>query len=378
MSFGVGSGLWARLMYRPSPFHAQDLRALSRLHLSSPPSSSVTEPGLRDEVLLSEEGARLSRTAASAPSAVKPEAGRRAELPETEQAEAAAKLPRERNTEAGCYVKRTAATMAAMKDLAKLGQENYLTSRDRLELDKELTRLQAEMSFDTARMKLLLDGKDPDNPLDAELFEKAKSHVHKNRALAVALLERDFKRRERGLEPGPFLDNGDGTSTATILRAGEAYDSYVTEITDKTEVMARRLEDWERRVTSNNDENHTVVVKHLTYEDFLKDYAVLSLRSVKDAEKAEALLDEKLKKLPGMIKPLEDAFERRKEYRRQVAEARRKGVEPPKDPDADNMLNPDGVTRSRYNHLFKTVEDLWRIDELWRGPKGVSFMYIVE
>ena len=35
-----------------------------------------------------------------------------------------------------------------------LGQENYLTSRDRLELDKELTRLQAEMSFDTARMKL--------------------------------------------------------------------------------------------------------------------------------------------------------------------------------------------------------------------------------
>ena len=268
--------------------------------------------------------------------------------------------------------------MTAMKDLAKLGQENYLTSRDRLELDKELTRLQAEMSFDTARMKLLLDGKDPDNPLDAELFEKAKSHVHKNRALAVALLERDFKRRERGLEPGPFLDNGDGTSTATILRAGEAYDSYVTEITDKTEVMARRLEDWERRVTSNNDENHTVVVKHLTYEDFLKDYAVLSLRSVKDAEKAEALLDEKLKKLPGMIKPLEDAFERRKEYRRQVAEARRKGVEPPKDPDADNMLNPDGVTRSRYNHLFKTVEDLWRIDELWRGPKGVSFMYIVE
>ena len=378
MSFGVGSGLWARLMYRPSPFHAQDLRALSRLHLSSPPSSSVTEPGLRDEVLLSEEGVRLSRTSASAPSAVKPEAGRRAELPETEQAKAAAKLPRERNTEAGCYVKRTAATMAAMKDLAKLGQENYLTSRDRLELDKELTRLQAEVSFDTARMKLLLDGKDPDNPLDAELFEKAKSHVHKNRALAVALLERDFKRRERGLEPGPFLDNGDGTSTATILRAGESCDSYVTEITDKTEVMARRLEDWERRVTSNNDENHTVVVKHLTYEDFLKDYAVLSLRSVKDAERAEALLDEKLKKLPGMIKPLEDAFERRKEYRRQVAEARRKGVEPPKDPDADNMLNPDGVTRSRYNHLFKLVEDLWRIDDLWRGPKGVSFMYIVE
>ena len=110
----------------------------------------------------------------------------------------------------------------------------------------------------------------------------------------------------------------------------------------------------------------------------MKDYAVLSLRSVKDAERAEALLDEKLKKLPGMIKPLEDAFERRKEYRRQVAEARRKGVEPPKDPDADNMLNPDGVTRSRYNHLFKLVEDLWRIDDLWRGPKGVSFMYIVE
>ena len=82
------------------------------------------------------------------------------------------------------------------------------------------------------------------------------------------------------------------------------------------------LEDWERRVTSNNDENHTVVVKHLTYEDFLKDYAVLSLRSVKDAERAEVLLDEKLKKLPGMLKPLEDAFERRKEYRRQVAEAR--------------------------------------------------------
>lgn len=366
------------MMHRPSPFHAQDLRALSRLNLSSTPSSSVTEPGPRDEVLLSEEGVRLSRTATSAPSAVKPEAGRRSELPEMEQAESAAKLPKERNTEAECYVKRAAATMTAMKDLAKLGQENYLTSRDRLELDKELTRLQAEMSFDTARMKLLLDGKDPDSPLDAEFFEKAKSHVHKNRELAVALLERDFKRRERGLEPGPFLDNGDGTSTATILRAGGACDSYVTEITDKTEVMARRLEDWERRVTSNNDENHTVVVKHLTYEDFLKDYAVLSLRSVKDAERAEALLDEKLKKLPGMIKPLEDAFERRKEYRRQVAEARRKGVEPPKDPDADNMLNPDGVTRSRYNHLFKLVEDLWRIDDLWRGPKGVSFMYIVE
>ncbi len=93
MSFGVGSGLWARLMHRPSPFHAQDLRALSRLHLSSPPSSSVTEPGPRDEVLLSEEGVRLSRTATSAPSAVKPEAGRRSELPEMEQAESAGRAP---------------------------------------------------------------------------------------------------------------------------------------------------------------------------------------------------------------------------------------------------------------------------------------------
>ncbi|WP_347712892.1 hypothetical protein [uncultured Fretibacterium sp.] len=386
MRLDVGNGLWARLMHRPAPFSLRSRPLVSR---SFVPSAPIPEPNVRDSVLLSEEGKRLSRAAETAPSVVRPETGGKAapEI-ETRQAEAAAKLPRERNTEVECYVRRTAATMTAMKDLAKLGQEDYLTSRDRLELDKELTRLQAETAGDSARMKLILDGRNPDNPLEAHYFEKAVAHVRKNHDMAVALLERDFKRRERGIEPGPFLDNGDGTSTATILHAGELCDSYVTEITDKTEVMAQRLKDWERRVTSDNDENHTVVVKHLTYEDFLKDYAVLSLRSVKEAERSEKLLDEKLKKLPGMAAALDDAYdrrgtiaERRAESLRRIAEAERLGLEPPdpsENPDADNMLNPDGVTRSRYNRLFKPVEDLWRIDDLWRGPRGVSFMYIVE
>lgn len=344
---------------------------------------------MRDSVVLSEEGRRLSRGAETASWTVKPgaDAGARAEPTiDTEKTEAAAKLPRARNMEVGSYLKRAAMRMTAMKDLAKLGQEGYLTRRDRLELDKELTRLQAEMAGDTARMKLILDGRNPNNPLEAHDFEKAADHVRKNHDVAVALLERDFDRRERNLAPGEFLDNGDGTATATILRNGE-----VIRITDKIEAMSQRLDEWKRRMTANNDADHTVVVKRLTYEQFLEDYAVLSLRSAKDAEKAEKLLDEKLKKLPGMAAALDDAYdrrgtiaERRAEYLRRVAEAERLGLElpdppdPSENPDAHDLLNPDGVTKVKYNPLFKHIEDLWRIDELWRTGKNMVVMYIVE
>ena len=32
----------------------------------------------------------------------------------------------------------------------------------------------------------------------------------------------------------------------------------------------------------------------------------------------------------------------------------------------------------KYNSLFKPIEELWRIDELWRAPKDTTFVYIVE
>lgn len=382
MSIDAGNSLWARLMRRPAPFSSRGGALFARL---SARSSSLPALDVRDSVLLSEEGRRLSRGARTASWSVGPEAdaGVKAEPTiKTEQAEAAAKLPEARNTEVEHYLKRAAMRMMAMKDLAKLGQEGYLTSRDRLELDKELTRLQAEMAGDTARTKLILDGLNPDNPEEAYFFKRAETHVRENHDMAVALLERDFERRERGLAPGEFLDNGDGTSTVTIL-----VNRKVVRITDKTEAMPRRLNDWKREMMANSDEKHPVVIDSLSYEDFLKDYAVLSLRSVGEAERSEKLLDEKLKKLPGMAAALDDAYDKRKEvaarraeYQRRVAEAERLGLEPPdpsENPDAADALNPDGVTKTKYNALFKPVEELWRIDELWRASEIMTLVYIV-
>ena len=389
MSPDVGNSLWARLMSRPNLLSSPSRPLFSRLFALS---VSSPKPDARDAVLLSEEGKRLSRAAETAPSLVRPEAGDKAapEM-ETRQAEAAAALPKARNTEIDHYLKRAAARMTAMKDLAKLGREDYLTSRDRLELDKELTRLQAEMAGDTARAKLILDGRNPEHSGEALFFEMAANHVRKNHDMAVALLERDFERRERGLAPGAFLDNGDGVSTATILENDLMNHSFVTRITDKTEAMPDRLDEWKRSVTASDNEDHTVVVKRLSYEDFLEKYAVLSLRSAKEAERSEKLLDEKLGKLAGMAAALDDAYDKRgevaarhAEFLRRAAEAERLGLEPPdlsdpsQNPDAADTLNPDGVTKMKYNPLFKPVEDLWRIDELWRAPKDTTFVYIVE
>ena len=144
-------------------------------------------------------------------------------------------------------------------------------------------------------------------------------------------------------------------------------------------------------MTAGNNEDHTIVVKRLSYEEFLEKYAVLSLRSAKEAERSEKLLDEKLRKLAGMAAALDDAYDkrgevaaRRAEYQRRAAEAERLGTEPPdpsdpsKNPDAADALNPDGVTKMKYNSLFKPIEELWRIDELWRAPKDTTFVYIVE
>lgn len=386
MSLNLGNSLWAQLMSRPNPLSSPNRPLLSRL---SALSVSIPKPDARDAVLLSEEGKRLSHPMETAPSAIRPEAdGKAAPGIETQQAEAAAALPKARNTEIDHYLKRAAARMTAMKDLAKLGQEGYLTSRDRLELDKELTRIQAEMAWDKARTKLILDGRNPDSSGEALFFEMAANHVRKNHGVAAALLERDFERRERGLAPGAFLDNGDGTSTATVLENDLMNHSFVTRITDRTEAMPERLDEWKRSVTAGNNEGHTVVVKHLSYEEFLEKYAVLSLRSAKEAEQSEKLLDEKLGKLAGMTAPLDDAYDkrvdvaaRRAEYLRRAAEAEQPGLEPPdpsKNPDAADTLNPDGVTKTRYNPLFKTIEELWRIDELWRAPRDTTFVYIVE
>ena len=395
MSLDVGNSLWARLMSRPNPLSSPSRPLFSLFSRLSPLSVSIPKPDARDAVLLSEEGKRLSRATETAPPIVRPEAGGKAapEIPEieTRQAEAAAALPKARNTEIDNYLKRAAARMTAMKDLAKLGQEGYLTSEDRLELDKELTRLQAEMAGDTARTKLILDGRNPESSGEALFFEMAANHVRKNHDMAAALLERDFERRERGLASGAFLDNGDGTSTATILENDLMNHSFVTRITDRTEAMPERLDEWKRSVTAGNNEDHTVVVKRLTYEEFLEKYAVLSLRSAKEAERSEKLLDEKLKKLSGMAAALDDAYDkrgevatRRAESLRRAAEAERLGTEPPdpsdpsQNPDAADALNPDGVTKMKYNPLFKPIEELWRIDELWRAPRDTTFVYIVE
>lgn len=395
MSLDMGNSLWARLISRPNLLSSSSRPLFSLfLRLSALPDS-IPKPGARDSVLLSEEGKRLSRAAETAPPLVRPEVGGKAapEIPEieTRQAEAAAALPKARNTEIDYYLKRAAARMTAMKDLAKLGQEGYLTSRDHLELDKELTRLQAEMAGDTARTKLILDGRNPESSGEALFFEMAANHVRKNHDMAAALLERDFERRERGLASGALLDNGDGTSTATILGNDLMNHSFVTRITDRTEAMPERLDEWKRSVTAGNNEDHTVVVKRLSYEEFLEKYAVLSLRSAKEAEQSEKLLDEKLRKLAGMAAALDDAYDkrgevaaRRAEYQRRAAEAERLGTEPPdpsdpsKNPDAADALNPDGVTKMKYNSLFKPIEELWRIDELWRAPKDTTFVYIVE
>ena len=392
MSLDVGNSLWARLMSRPNPLSSPSRPLFSLFSRLSPLSVSIPKPDARDAVLLSEEGKRLGRATETAPPLDRPEAGGKAapEIPEieTRQAEAAAALPKARNTEIDNYLKRAAARMTAMKDLAKLGQEGYLTSEDRLELDKELTRLQAEMAGDTARTKLILDGRNPESSGEALFFEMAANHVRKNHDMAAALLERDFERRERGLASGALLDNGDGTSTATILGNDLMNNGFVTRITDKTEAMPERLDEWKRSVTAGNNEDHTIVVKRLSYEEFLEKYAVLSLRSAKEAERSEKLLDEKLKKLSGMAAALDDAYDkrgevaaRRAEYQRWAAEAERLGTEPPdpsKNPDATDTLNPDGVTKMKYNPLFKPIEDLWRIDELWRAPKDTTFVYIVE
>ena len=395
MSLDVGNSLWARLMSRPNPLSSPSRPLFSLFSRLSPLSVSIPKPDARDAVLLSEEGKRLSRATETAPPIVRPEAGGKAapEIPEieTRQAEAAAALPKARNTEIDNYLKRAAARMTAMKDLAKLGQEGYLTSEDRLELDKELTRLQAEMAGDTARTKLILDGRNPESSGEALFFEMAANHVRKNHDMAAALLERDFERRERGLASGAFLDNGDGTSTATILENDLMNNGFVTRITDKTEAMPDRLDEWKRSVTASDNEDHTVVVKRLSYEEFLEKYAVLSLRSAKEAERSEKLLDEKLGKLAGMAAALDDAYDkrgevaaRRAEFLRRAAEAERLGLEPPdlsdpsQNPDAADALNPDGATQMKYNPLFKPVEDLWRIDELWRAPKDTTFVYIVE
>lgn len=395
MSLDMGNSLWARLISRPNLLSSSSRPLFSLFSRLSALPDSIPKPGARDSVLLSEEGKRLSRAAETAPPLVRPEAGGKAapEIPEieTRQAEAAAALPKARNTEIDYYLKRAAARMTAMKDLAKLGQEGYLTSRDHLELDKELTRLQAEMAGDTARTKLILDGRNPESSGEALFFEMAANHVRKNHDMAAALLERDFERRERGLAPGALLDNGDGTSTATILGNDLMNHSFVTRITDRTEAMPERLDEWKRSVTAGNNEDHTVVVKRLSYEEFLEKYAVLSLRSAKEAEQSEKLLDEKLRKLAGMAAALDDAYDkrgevaaRRAEYQRRAAEAERLGTEPPdpsdpsKNPDAADALNPDGVTKMKYNSLFKPIEELWRIDELWRAPKDTTFVYIVE
>lgn len=395
MSLDMGNSLWARLISRPNLLSSSSRPLFSLFSRLSALPDSIPKPGARDSVLLSEEGKRLSRAAETAPPLVRPEAGGKAapEIPEieTRQAEAAAALPKARNTEIDYYLKRAAARMTAMKDLAKLGQEGYLTSRDHLELDKELTRLQAEMAGDTARTKLILDGRNPESSGEALFFEMAANHVRKNHDMAAALLERDFERRERGLASGALLDNGDGTSTATILGNDLMNHSFVTRITDRTEAMPERLDEWKRSVTAGNNEDHTVVVKRLSYEEFLEKYAVLSLRSAKEAEQSEKLLDEKLRKLAGMAAALDDAYDkrgevaaRRAEYQRRAAEAERLGTEPPdpsdpsKNPDAADALNPDGVTKMKYNSLFKPIEELWRIDELWRAPKDTTFVYIVE
>lgn len=395
MSLDMGNSLWARLISRPNLLSSSSRPLFSLFSRLSALPDSIPKPGARDSVLLSEEGKRLSRAAETAPPLVRPEAGGKAapEIPEieTRQAEAAAALPKARNTEIDYYLKRAAARMTAMKDLAKLGQEGYLTSRDHLELDKELTRLQAEMAGDTARTKLILDGRNPESSGEALFFEMAANHVRKNHDTAAALLERDFERRERGLASGALLDNGDGTSTATILENDLMNHSFVTRITDRTEAMPERLDEWKRSVTAGNNEDHTVVVKRLSYEEFLEKYAVLSLRSAKEAEQSEKLLDEKLRKLAGMAAALDDAYDkrgevaaRRAEYQRRAAEAERLGTEPPdlsdpsKNPDAADALNPDGVTKMKYNSLFKPIEELWRIDELWRAPKDTTFVYIVE
>ena len=384
MRLDMGSSLWARLMYRPLPSPSR-----GGFLFSGPSVASVPKPDARDSVLLSEEGRRLSRTANSGLSPADSSSGERAEPSiGTARSQAAAKLPEARNAEIGHYLRRAASVMTAMKDLARLGQESYLTSRDRLELDRELTALQAELAGDTARTKLILDGRSPGNPSEASFFDVAAAHVRRNQEVAVSLLEREFYRRERGLAPGEFLDNGDGTSTVTILDADFMKGSYVTRMTGETEAMSRLLDDWKGNETKNNNEEHTVVIKRLSHEEFLEKYAVLSLRSVGEAERSEKLLAEKLKKLPGMAAALDDAYdkrgdiaERRAEYLRRAAEAERLGTEPPdpsENPDADDLLNPDGVTKAKYNPLFRHIEDLWRIDELWRTPGNTTFKYIVE
>ena len=395
MSPDVGNSLWARLMFCPNLLSSPSRSLYPPFSRLSALSVSIPKTDARDSVLLSEEGKRLSRAAETAPPLVRPKADGKAapEIPEieTRQAEAAAALPKARNSEIDDYLKRAAARMTAMKDLAKLGQEGYLTSKDRLELDKELTRLQAEVAGDTARTKLILDGRNPESSGEALFFEMAANHVRKNHDMAAALLERDFERRERGLASGALLDNGDGTSTATILENNLMNNSFITRITDKTETMPERLDEWKRSVTAGNNDNHTVVMKRLSYEEFLEKYAVLSLRSAKEAERSEKLLDEKLKKLSGMAAALDDAYDkrgevatRRAESLRRTAEAKQLGTEPPapsdpsKNPDAADALNPDGVTKMKYNSLFKPIEDLWRIDELWRAPKDTTFVYIVE
>ena len=312
------------------------------LPLSVAPAADL--PVGEDSLLLSMEGLRLSQDfrveKVQAPEvAAVPKGGRQIEDP-------AKLLPTMKNADVEGYAKRAVATMNVMKELAQLAQKTFLTREDRLALDKELTHLQTSLAKDTARTRAKLNGQ---NEGGRDTF------IDDNEKIALTVLQREFDRQGKGLDPSEFVDNGDGTSTVTIITAP----NDITRMTGKHDEVRQEFAVFQKAVLGSNNEHQTTTIKRLSHEDFLE-YSVLSLRDVKSAERAEKFLDDKLKALQETAGYLCDVdIDRR----------------------SDGVLaqaGPDARRSQMFDPLFKQVEALWKVLDLWPDAKpGLSTMYVL-
>ena len=302
---------------------------------------------------------------------------------ETEESKDADRLAR--NGEVDGYLKSAYVALEAMRDLARLAQDENLTDEDRLKLDTELTNLQAEFAKKTGKFKLVLDGRSTVG--DADMFDKVRQGVERDRNLAAAVLTRGYERRMRGVgDNNLYMDNGDGTSSVMSLwKDGFGHGSAEVDVYANSRALAEILSgsllspetamddaEWAALTRQAEDlrakygdslipdvpkddgdlaslrKKQNEFVKVLTHDEFADRFAVLSLRSVDNARKAEETLTAALDGLSEMGERLDAAYDT---------------IQAVKDKRA---ADPNGYSRmGELNRLFKPLDDLWRISRLW-------------
>lgn len=296
-----------------------------------------------------------------------------------------------RNDEVNNYLKSARATMENMLALAKMAQDENLTDEDRLKLDAELTNLQAELAKRTGRFKLTLDGQTLSN--DAAMFYNSDGNIYKDRDLAKAVTARAYERKINGADDNNlYMDNGDGTSSVMSLwkditgHGNAKVDVYVnddkvakilsgsliapdTEINDSEwenlnqqaealikkyggSLIAETPEESIKENINNIDleslrKRQNSLVKILTHDEFTDKFAVLSLRSVDSAKKAEGTLTAALDKLSEMSEKLDAAYDTIQDVKDKRAK------------------NPDYSRMEELNRIFRPLDDLWKINRLW-------------